>query len=184
MTTTSEPTDATAGMPPRRLRRRTARFALPRQMPVAVRALWRSASREAQTVAHERAQALLALWLGTRSKAEVAAELEVTPLRVWQMSQAALCGLVCGLLPQPRTRRGREVTTMGGEAQEDPRALRRELERTRRELEVARRLIEVLRGLPGNAPRTREGERRDGETAEDGTSRRRPSPGRPSGRGS
>lgn len=117
-------------------------------VPVPVRVLWASASTERQATAHEVAQQLLAYWLGVKSKAEVSRELGVTPLRVWQLSRAGMCGLVCGLLPQPRWRGGKSMSHV--DPNEDPKALKKRLAAVESELEVAKQLIKVLRTLPGN----------------------------------
>ena len=58
-----------------------------------VRGLWESAPAQEKERAHETCMTILEYWLGKKSKAEVAAELEITPLRVWQLSQQALSGL-------------------------------------------------------------------------------------------
>lgn len=170
---------------PVRRRRRTSIKTVPRA-PVPVRALWEAASGEQQELAHQRATVMLEYWVAVTSKSEAAEKLGVTPLRVWQMSQMAVAGMVCGLLPQPRFRKGQRVTPTDPE--NDPVLLRKELEKTRRELAVAKQLIDLLKTLPGNAGRQLEpSERRKPELQkkEAGTSRRAGSSGRKRvGRGS
>jgi hypothetical protein len=131
-------------------RRRRKMGAMPRPI-LPMRALWEGASREAQERAHQSAVWMLEYWLGRMSKAELAEHLGVTPLRVWQLSQLAIAGMVCGLLPQPRYRRGMRM--MSEDPENDPKALLKENAQLRRELEVAQQLIDILKTLPGNAGR-------------------------------
>ena len=139
---------ATTGRKDRRRRRRMG--AMPRPI-LPMRALWEGASAEAQSKAHETAVWMLEYWLGRMSKAELAVQLGVTPLRVWQLSQQAIAGMVCGLVPQPRYRRG--MSAMAVDPDNDPKKLRKKVAALERELEVAQQLIDILKTLPGNASR-------------------------------
>src|SRR5262245_45860626 len=112
---------------PRTRRSRKRRFRRVPRMPVPVRALWDRASEEERKRAHETCSQILELWLGKATKAEAAERLKVPPLRVWQLSQQALAGMVAGLLKQPRPRRGADPS-----AEETP-ALRRRLLQLERE---------------------------------------------------
>jgi hypothetical protein len=115
---------------------------------VSVRALWQSASPEEQKSAHELCMAILECWLGKASKQEVAARLSVPPLRIWQLSQMALSGMLAGLLRQPKTRpRGRPQPdpAMPGE---DPRLLKQRIVELERKLKATEDLARVLRDLP------------------------------------
>ena len=116
------------------------------KMPVPVRAVWDSASGEEREKAHGTSAAILQYWLGKRSKQETAEALGVKPLRVWQLSQQALSGMVAGLLKQPRKRRSAMVTP----PEDDPRALKKRIAELERELEIAQDVIELLRDLPAN----------------------------------
>lgn len=136
--------EPTAGR--RRWSRKRTRFQEPKQVPVPVRALWRSASEEERRTAHRRATAVLRAWLGEASREEAAAELGLTPLRFWQLSQQAVAGLVAGCLRQPRFRGRAEL---GPEA-ESVGVLRRRILVLEREVEAGRRLIGLLRDLPGH----------------------------------
>ena len=149
-TSTSEAAtpNATTGRKDRRRRRKMG--AMPRPI-LPMRALWESASRESQERAHETGVWMLEYWLGRMSKAEMAEHVGVTPLRVWQLSQMAIAGMVCGLLPQPRYRRGMRV--MATDPENDPKALKQKVVALERELEVAQQLIDILKTLPGNAGR-------------------------------
>lgn len=132
--------------------RRTRLKGLGGPPPYPVRGLWAAATEEERTKAKTTATALLEYWTARRSKAETAAELRVTPVRVWQLSQQALFGMLAGLLKQPRTR-GRipRAAIEGTRGATTDRAA--ESTRLKKELERARRLIEVLKELPGSAAR-------------------------------
>lgn len=127
---------------PRRTRKRT-RFKMP-DPAVPVRGLWQHATQEEREKAHQTAMGILELWLGKASKGELAKRLQVTPLRVWQLSQLALSGMVCGLLKQPRRRTPGVMT----KPEDDPKKLRKEIERLKGQLEVTERLVQLLRDLP------------------------------------
>lgn len=177
---TPMPTKATAAPPPgaatapaaRPRRARTGlkrvKFAVPAKMPLPVRALWASASPEAQAKAHQAATAILRTWLGKATREEAAKELGLSPLRFWQLSQQAVAGLVAGLLKQPRFRGG--VGPGAEPAEEGVGVLRRRMAALEKELDGARRLIALLKELP--APRAA-GPAPGGEVADGRTRRRR-----------
>ena len=54
-----------------------------------------SAGREDQSRAHTTSVAILSMWLGRKTRSAVASELELPPLRVWQLSQAGLGQSTC-----------------------------------------------------------------------------------------
>jgi hypothetical protein len=115
-----------------------------------MRALWESVTEEEREKAHRTCGTILEYWLGVASKTEVAKRLGVPPLRVWQMSQRAVTGMVCGLLRQPRTRRKAEMAT---DPESDPRALRRRIAALEREIQWKNGLIQILKDLPANKGR-------------------------------
>lgn len=78
---------------------------------------------------------------------QVAKELELPPLRVWQLSQAAVSGMLAGLLKQPRGR-GKSQTTMQSAGEEDPRALKKRISELEAENRALKDLLEVLKNLP------------------------------------
>lgn len=121
--------------------KKRAHFKMPERVAVPVKDLWASASEEEKTRAHRTCVLILSYWLGKQSKAEVAEALEVKPLRVWQLSQMAVSGMVCGLLRQPR-RRGRKPMS------EDVASLKKRILKLEKELETMNRLVDVLRDLP------------------------------------
>lgn len=151
----TEPGTAIDGMPestssrPRR-RRRTGKkrvvFQPPQRFPMGVRELWRAASEEERKSAHLASATMLEYWLGRIRKEDAAERLGVPLLRIWQMSQMAVAGMLAGLLKQPRTRR--KGAPMAGERDELER-LRKENAKLRHEKELAESLVELLRSFPG-----------------------------------
>jgi hypothetical protein len=141
-----------------RRRRRTGKkrlhFRPPQAMPRGVRELWESATSEEQQSAHRSCVQILALWLGKRTREDVAANLSLPPLRVWQLSQQALAGMLAGLLIQPKSRRGRPESTTTCNP-DDPRVLNKrieELSRKNAELEQLVRLVAQLPTPAGGQP--------------------------------
>ena len=97
-----------------------------------VRGLWESAPQAEKEEAHRTCMLILEYWLGKKSKQAVAEELSVTPLRVWQLSQQALSGMLAGLLKQPRKRVGPEAFERGhAESRE---SLKKRIEALEREI--------------------------------------------------
>lgn len=139
---TTERTSTPRPGPRTRRSRKRLVFQPPRNVPRSVRSLWDEASAEERTRAHETCVSILSMWLGQKSRTEVAAELALPPLRVWQLSQAAVSGMLAGLLKQPRVR-GRPM-----EASEDERKLKERLAELEEENRSLRALVEVLRNLP------------------------------------
>jgi hypothetical protein len=122
-------------------------------MPLPVKVLWQSASEEERVRAHRTATAILATWLGKSTREEAAKELGLSAVRLWQLSQQAVSGLVVGCLRQPRFR-GRPPKDGGGPYGEGVGVLRKRIEDLERELDGSRRLVEVMKDLPGNRGRT------------------------------
>jgi hypothetical protein len=93
---------------------------------------------------------ILEYWTARLSKQEAAAKLGLAPIRVWQLSQQAVVGMLAGLLTQPRDRgQGPGKCELDRERRS---ARERALEKRVAELEVelasSHRLIEVMRELP------------------------------------
>lgn len=120
-------------------------FQPPRQVPRSVRSLWESASAEERAKAHTTCVEVLSMWLGHKSRQSVARELSLPPLRVWQLSQAALSGMLAGLLKQPR---GRGRSPHMEPSEDDPRVLKKRVAELLEENHKLRELVEVLRNLP------------------------------------
>jgi hypothetical protein len=112
-----------------------------------VKTLWEEASAEDQTRAHQTCVLMLEYWLGRRTKAEMVELLGMPPLRVWQLSQQALAGMLAGLLKQPRAR-GRRLGRPPMDNADELKALRKRVTEQEKEIERLRKLLEVLRDLP------------------------------------
>ena len=143
----------TAGERAPRRRRRNAKFALPQTPALPVKALWEMASPEQRLKAHETSVVLMEYWLGRLTRPQMAERLKVPPLRIWQLSQQAISGMVAGLLIQPKTRPPRGAKNMGLEQpqdpENDPQSLRKRIAELERTVYVQERLISVLREMPG-----------------------------------
>jgi hypothetical protein len=145
--------------PPRRRERRPRtgkkrlKFSPPERFPRGVRELWQAASPSEQEQAHRTCVQILSMWLGKRDRQSVSSELSIPPLRVWQLSQQALSGMLAGLLRQPRARRRPEEMTMEERA-DDPRVLKRRIAELERDLGAQRELLQLLSSLPkpGSGP--------------------------------
>jgi hypothetical protein len=122
-------------------------FQPPRNVPRSVRSLWETAGPEERAKAHTTCIAVLSMWLGRKSRSQVATELGLPPLRVWQLSQAALSGMLAGLLKQPRSRGG-EASAMATSSEEDPRVLKQRIRELEEENRSLRELLEVIKSLP------------------------------------
>lgn len=117
-----------------------------------VRGLWESAPLEEKKRAHETCMKVLEYWLGKKAKGEIAKELSITPLRVWQLSQQALSGMMAGLLTQPRRRVSPQV--FEGNPEESPAALKKRIGQLEKELSRTEDLVRVLRTAPWLSPTT------------------------------
>ena len=113
-------------------------------MPTPVRSVWEAASEEQQRTAHQRCAMIIETWVGRMGRPEAADVLGITPLRLWQLSQRALAGMLAGLVTQPR-HRGRVVMV---DPQNDARALKKRVAQLEKELSVATDLITILREMP------------------------------------
>ena len=111
-----------------------------------MRGLWESAPEEQRQEAHATCMLILEYWLGKRPKEKVAEALGVKPLRVWQLSQMALSGMMAGLLPQPRTRVPKAV--FEGKPGETPSALKKRIEALEKELKCTEDMVRVLQMAP------------------------------------
>lgn len=129
----------------KRTGRKRTQFKVPERMPLGVRELWQSATEEEQERAHRQATVVLQLWLGKTTKAEAAEALGVKPLRIWQLSQMAVSGMVAGLLKQPRKGRGRVATSR---PEDDPVVLRKRVQELEAEVAGLERLVALVRDLP------------------------------------
>lgn len=130
--------------------KRKATFKLP--PPAApVKGLLLSASLEEQQRAHRLATEVLSTWLGRKTRGEVARELGLPVVRVKQLSEAALSGMVAGLLKQPK---GMPRAPLPPE--EDPAKLRKRIKSLEQETQVLQELVKLLKELPANKALARE----------------------------
>lgn len=148
-TATSGGTTTTEAPALRQRRGRGRRRVGPWVRPVyPIKALYDAASEEERRQAHALSATILEYWTGLATKQEIASRLSVPPIRVWQISQRAAAGLVCGLLKPPSGRRG---PPMGSSASEKD--LQKENARLAKENALLRDLVSVLRQMPGNKDR-------------------------------
>jgi hypothetical protein len=118
--------------------------------PWPVRAIWELASQDERKQAHKLGVMMLEHWLGRMTRRQLGEALELPPLRVWQLSQQALAGMVVGLMAQPK--RPPKGTAMPGEKTlseaAELKALRKEVDRLKHENQVLQELLEIARDLP------------------------------------
>jgi len=138
---------STSGTRRRRTGKKRLKFAPPQHFPRGVRELWTSATHEEQSLAHRSCTQILALWLGKRQREEVSRELSIPNLRVWQLSQQALAGMLAGLLHQPKARRAREETAMIPK-DDDPRELKKRIAELEKRVADQTALIQLISSLP------------------------------------
>src|SRR5208337_2793044 len=62
--------------------------------PYPVRAIWELASEQERQEAHKMGVLMLEHWLGRMTRRDLGTKLNLPPLRVWQLSQQALSGMV------------------------------------------------------------------------------------------
>jgi hypothetical protein len=129
----------------RRGRKRLLFKNLPRPV-YPVRALWDAATEEEKSRSHRMCVAILEWWLGKATREEVSKKLSLPSLRVWQLSQQALAGMLAGLLRQPRTR-GKVTVTLDGRRTSDLSLLRQETLALKKRLKVAEDVAFVLSEL-------------------------------------
>lgn len=118
--------------------------------PYPVRALWEMASEEERKKAHELGALLLEHWLGRMSKKELGEKIGQPPLRVWQLSQQALAGLVVGLLKQPKRPPKGTPPPSTLLPEDNPQQLRAQILELHRQKQVLEELVEILKDLPAN----------------------------------
>src|ERR1700677_4441912 len=85
-------------------RGRKTKIKMPVSPPVPLKSLWEWATPTQKEQAHLMATCLMEYWMGQATKKQIAEKLKLPPIRVWQLSQQATCGMVVGLLTQPKTR--------------------------------------------------------------------------------
>lgn len=144
------PSTTSDKLPETKRQRRTSRKRVsfkktPRPAP-GVRDLWNQASEEERKRAHELCMSILEYWMGRVSKGDLAARLNIPGLRVWQLSQQALSGMLAGLLRQPRRRV--KVVADPAHPELDPRLLRQRIAKLEKMLSRTEDLVRVLKHMP------------------------------------
>lgn len=141
------PATSTQEATPRQRPRRKPAFAMP-QPAWPVKGLWEAATAEERAGAHRMGTLLFEHWLGRLSRKELAEKIGQPPVRVWQMSQQALAGLVVGLLKQPSQPPKGTPLPARKPSEEDPRQLRKALEEALRQKGILEDLVKVLKEFP------------------------------------
>lgn len=115
--------------------------------PIPVRGLWDAANEEERGQAKVLAVKIMETWLGMKSKIDVTRELNLRPIRFWQLSNQAMAGMLAGLLTQPRTRL--KPKENGMTEREEINMLRKMVRELERKVMVQEKLIEILKTMPG-----------------------------------
>lgn len=122
--------------------------------PYPVRAIWELAPETERQEAHKMGVLMLEHWLGRMTRKQLGEKLNLPALRVWQMSQQALAGMVVGLMTQPK--RPPRGTPMPGETKvsekDELKALRKKVAELEQDNRVLKELLEVLKDMPAQAP--------------------------------
>jgi hypothetical protein len=124
--------------------------------PYPVRAIWELATEEERQEAHKTGVLMLEHWLGRMTRRDLGTKLNLPPLRVWQMSQQALAGMVVALMAQPK--RPPKGTPMPNQTpkqdREEMKALRKEVASLRQDNRVLKELLDLLKDMPLQAAAT------------------------------
>jgi hypothetical protein len=123
--------------------------------PFPVRAIWELATEQERQEAHKTGVLILEHWLGRMTRKALGTKLNLPPLRVWQLSQQALAGMVVGLMAQPK--RPPKGTPMGQTHQQEKdelKSLRKEVATLRQDNRVLKELLDLLKDMPGQASAT------------------------------
>ena len=91
---------------------------------------------------------ILEMWLGKVSRSEAAKRLEVSQLRLSQLSQQSVSGMMAGLLKQPRCRVPKGALDRRPAPENDPNVLRRRVARLSEDLLRTENLVRVLQEIP------------------------------------
>ena len=121
--------------------------------PFPVRAIWELATEQERQAAHQTGVLILEHWLGRMTRKDLGSKLNLPPLRVWQLSQQALAGMVVGLMAQPK--RPPKGTPMPGQVQyqdKETKELRLLVKEREQEVQMLRDLLAVLRDMPKQPP--------------------------------
>ena len=118
--------------------------------PWPIRAIWDLAPTKERQDAYQLAVQILEHWLGRQTRKDLGDKLNLPPLRVWQLSQQALTGMVVALMVQPkRPAQGTPLPTAKLPDVEELKELRKEVRKLRDEKKVLEDLLVLLREMPG-----------------------------------
>jgi len=123
--------------------------------PYPVRAIWELAPEEERQEAHKTGVLILEHWLGRMTRKDLGIKLNLPPLRVWQLSQQALAGMVVGLMAQPkRPPKGTPMGKAQAQDKDELKTLRKEVATLRQDNRVLKELLDLLKDMPGQAAAT------------------------------
>ena len=71
-------------------------------------------------------------------------------MRVWQLSQQAVSGMLAGLLKQPRGRGAQQMAAIPPE--DDPKILKKRIKELEHKLKLTEDILEILREFPPTRP--------------------------------
>lgn len=181
--TSTEPLDesttpSSASPTPRPRRRRAGRKRVtfrrfPQPAP-SVRGSWLIASEAERSQAHRLCMAILEYWMGRASKEQIAERLGLPPLRVWQLSQQALSGMLVGLLRLPRSRE--KLAASSALPANDTSTLKQRIAELEKKLARTEDLVRVLKHLPWQQTEGGNGRPPTGPAKEKGRRRRKRAP--------
>lgn len=118
--------------------------------PYPVRAIWELAPETERQEAHKMGVLMLEHWLGRMTRKQLGEKLDLPALRVWQLSQQALAGMVVGLMAQPkRPPKGTPMPSQTKQAEKDElKTLRKRVADLEQDNRVLKELLEVLKDMP------------------------------------
>jgi hypothetical protein len=120
-----------------------------------VRAIWELATETERQEAHKTGVLMLEHWLGRMTRRDLGTKLNLPPLRVWQMSQQALAGMVVGLMAQPkRPPKGTPMATEKKIEKDELKTLRKRVADLEQDNRVLKELLDLLKDMPAQAAAT------------------------------
>ena len=123
--------------------------------PFPVRAIWELATEQERQEAHKTGVLILEHWLGRMTRKDLGTRLNLPPLRVWQLSQQALAGMVVGLMAQPkRPPKGTPMAQTHNQDRDELKALRKRVASLEQDNRVLKDLLDLLKDMPAQAAET------------------------------
>lgn len=117
--------------------------------PYPVRAIWELSSPEQRQEAHKTGVLMLEHWLGRMTRKDLGTKLNLPPLRVWQLSQQALAGMVVGLMAQPkRPPKGTPMAAEKKAEKDELKMLRKQVYELQQDNRVLKELLDLMKDLP------------------------------------